>query len=53
LEKVTNEIVAFIPAIFDRTIKIFIPPNDTLQFKLFKMVYEIIFMNLKKIVFEI
>jgi hypothetical protein len=38
LEKVTNEIIACIPTIFDKTIKIFMPPNDSLQFKLFKMV---------------
>jgi hypothetical protein len=35
LQRIKNEITTFIPVIFDKIIKTFIPPNDSLQFKLF------------------
>jgi hypothetical protein len=38
LQRITNEITTFIPIIFDKITKTFIPPNHSLQFKLFKMV---------------
>jgi hypothetical protein len=40
LQKITNEIEAFILAIFNKITKTFIPPNDSLQFKLFKMLLQ-------------
>jgi hypothetical protein len=47
---ITNEIIAFIPAIFDKIIKPFIPPNDSLQVKLLQWYYKKNFMNAKIIV---
>jgi hypothetical protein len=38
LQRITNETIVFIPIIFDKTTKFFIPSNDSLQLKLFKMV---------------
>jgi hypothetical protein len=38
LEKITNEIIAFVPTIFDDTNAKFILPSDSLQLKLFHMV---------------
>jgi len=38
LQRITNEIVALIPIIFDKITKTFIPPNYSLQFKSFKLV---------------
>jgi hypothetical protein len=35
LQKITNEIITCIPNVFDNTTKTFIPPNDSLQLKLF------------------
>jgi hypothetical protein len=35
LQRIRNEMVVFIPAIFDKITKAFIPPNDSLQFILF------------------
>jgi hypothetical protein len=40
LQRITNEIIVFIPTIFDKITKNIIPPNDSLQFKLFKMVLQ-------------
>jgi len=37
LQRITNEIVACIPTIFDKITKTIIPPDDSLQFKLFVM----------------
>jgi hypothetical protein len=50
LQRITNEIVAFIPTTFDKIIKAFIPPNDSLQFKLLQWYYRKNFMNAKIIV---
>jgi hypothetical protein len=38
LQRIKNEIITFIPTIFDKTTKTFIPPNDNLQLKIFLMV---------------
>jgi hypothetical protein len=38
LQRITNEITTFIPVIFDKITKTFIPPNDSLQFNFLKMV---------------
>ncbi len=40
MQRITNEIIVYIPAIFDKTTKTFIPPNDSLQLKLFKMILQ-------------
>jgi hypothetical protein len=34
-QRTTNEIIVFVPVVFDKT---FIPPNDSLLLKLFKMI---------------
>jgi len=36
LQRIKNKIIVFIPIIFDKTTKTFIPSNDNLQLKLFK-----------------
>ncbi len=38
LQRIKNEIITFIPIIFDKTTKTFIPPTNNLQLKIFKMV---------------
>jgi hypothetical protein len=40
LQRIKNKIKEYIPIIFDKTIKTFIPSNDSLQLKLFKMVLQ-------------
>jgi len=40
LEIITNEIVTFLPTMFDEIITTFTPPNDSLQLKLLKMVLQ-------------
>ncbi len=40
MQRITNEIIVFIPTIFDKTTKTFIPPNDSLQLKLCKMILQ-------------
>jgi hypothetical protein len=34
LQRIKNEIITFIPNVFDKTTKTFIPPNDSVQLKL-------------------
>ena len=38
VERITNEIIATIPTVYDDNIVEFIEPTNTLQLKLFKMV---------------
>jgi hypothetical protein len=40
LQRLTSEIIAFIPIVFNKTSKTFIPPNDSLQLKLLKMLLQ-------------
>ncbi len=40
MQRIKNEIIAFIPIVFNKTSKTFIPPNDSLQLKLLKMLLQ-------------
>jgi hypothetical protein len=40
LQRIKNEIIAFIPIVFNKTNKTFIPPNDSLQLKLLNMLLQ-------------